>query len=374
MSDFSASGGADAPLLKWEYTDAQGRKVVSLIDEDTYNALVKSGRIKPNDQAKPGPIGNTQGIIVPDTSPNTSSSDSAPTPAPVGDEEGWWKGWGSAATHGLLDVVGLIPVIGEPANLIGAGIYGLEGDYASAAMDLAAMWPAGGQAATAAKYGKKAGAAVLEQAEKKAAKELAEAAEARALKEAQQKAEREAREAAQKKADDAPPPKKEEGGNVKRDPRCLLRPYRPDTCGPNKTGHHVVPDRAFRTGARGTGRIPGGLSEADGLVICVNGSNASRSREHGKIHAIYDPAERIAGLAGSPIGTTSLGALELIAAVSVAKITGCNPLSLEAQLRTYHQARGLDATTLVRADPSGKIPIDLTKLGAGVTPRGGPGS
>lgn len=213
MSNFAVGGGADAPLLKWEYVDAQGRKVLALIDEDTYNALVRAGRIKPNNQAKPGPVGNTQGIIVPQTSPNTSGASSAPTPAaPSGKEgQGWWKSWGSTATHGVLDVIGLVPVFGEVANAIGGAIYPAEGDPVSAALDFAAMWPAGGQAATAAKYGTKAGGAVLEPAAKKA-DDVAEIAA---------KQSDEAAQAAGKKADDAQPPKKDDGGKVKKNCKPL---------------------------------------------------------------------------------------------------------------------------------------------------------
>jgi hypothetical protein len=336
------------------YTDASGVMNICIPD---------CGRVKPNNQRKPGPIGNTQGIIVPQTSPNPGGN-SAPTPqAPAGKEEkGWWGSWGSAVTHGVLDVVGMIPVVGEPANLIGAGIYALEGDYISAGMDLAAMWPAGGQAATAAKYGRKVGTEVLQQVEKKA-DDVAEAVVKRSD---------DAAGAAGKKADDAVPPKKNDGGNVKGDPRCVLRPFKPDTCAP-KTGHHVVPDRVFRVGARGSARIPGGISEDEGLVICVDGKNASRSKEHGKIHAIYDPLERVAGLAGTPIGSAPLGVLEAAGALSVSKITGCNPLALEAQLRAYHQSKGLGVDSIFRADPSGKLPVDVTKLGKGATPSGGPG-
>jgi hypothetical protein len=341
------------------YHDAAGQMTVCIPD---------CGQVKPNNQRQPGPIGNTQGIIVPQTSPNPGGN-SAPTPAPPAEEKGWWKSWGSDVTHGILDVVGMIPVVGEPANLIGAGIYAAEGDLISAGMDLAAMWPAGGQAATVAKYGKKAGGAVLDQVERQAAKEL----EQRLAKEAEQRAVREAEQAAAKKADDAAAAGKNgTGGKVKGDPRCVLRPYKPDTCAP-RTGHHVVPDRVFRVGPRGSARIPGGISEAEGLVICVDGANASRSKEHGKIHAIYDPLERVAGLAGTPPGSTPLGVLEAAGAVSVAKITGCNALALEAQLRAYHQAKGLDFGTLVRADPSGKLPVDITKIGKGATPSGGPG-
>lgn len=179
--------------------DADGRAGRFFIDEKTYRLLVSSGQVKPNNRAGPGPIANTVGIIVPKTSANLQGN-SAPTPTPEPKEEGWWKRWGSDLTHGVLDVVGLVPVAGEVANLAGAGIYLLEGDKVSAALDLAAMWPAGGQAATAAKYGAKGAEAAAKQLEKKAAKEAAEAAERKAAKEAE--------EAAARKAE-------KEGGHVK---------------------------------------------------------------------------------------------------------------------------------------------------------------
>ncbi|WP_139488158.1 HNH/ENDO VII family nuclease [Brevibacillus dissolubilis] len=55
-----------------------------------------------------------------------------------------------------LDVVGLIPGIGEAADLVNAGISLARGNYADAALSLAAMVPFAGAAATAAKLGKKA--------------------------------------------------------------------------------------------------------------------------------------------------------------------------------------------------------------------------
>jgi hypothetical protein len=52
------------------------------------------GKVKPNNQVAPGPIGNTQGLIVPQTSPNASGpGNSAPPPKPT-PKEGWWKRWG----------------------------------------------------------------------------------------------------------------------------------------------------------------------------------------------------------------------------------------------------------------------------------------
>lgn len=138
------------------------------------------GKVKPNNQVAPGPIGNTQGLIVPQTSPNASGpGNSAPPPKPTPKEESWWKRWGSEALHTTLDVVGMIPAVGEVADGANALVYLAEGDKVSAALSAAAMLPVGGQAATAAKWGKKGVQAV----EKQVAKEAAE----RAAKEAAEK-------------------------------------------------------------------------------------------------------------------------------------------------------------------------------------------
>lgn len=153
--------------------------------------------IKPNNKSSPGPIGNTQGLIVPKTSPNASGeNNSAPPPEPQPKEEGWWKSWGSNLTHNVLDVVGLIPVVGEVCDGANALIYAAEGDMVNAALSAAAMLPVGGQAATAAKFAKKAATAAAEQLGKKAAKETAQAV----AKQAEKKAAKELEEAAAKKA------------------------------------------------------------------------------------------------------------------------------------------------------------------------------
>lgn len=152
------------------------------------------GKVKPNNQVAPGPIGNTQGLIVPQTSPNASGpGNSAPPPKPTPKEESWWKRWGSDALHTTLDVVGMIPAVGEVADGANALVYLAEGDKVSAALSAAAMLPVGGQAATAAKWGKKGVQAV----EKQVAKEAAErAAKEAAEKAAKEKLEREAAERA----------------------------------------------------------------------------------------------------------------------------------------------------------------------------------
>ncbi|MGH9166603.1 MAG: RHS repeat-associated core domain-containing protein [Acidimicrobiia bacterium] len=55
-----------------------------------------------------------------------------------------------------LDVVGLIPVVGEVADLANAGIYLARGNHADAALSMAAMIPGAGWAATGAKWTRRA--------------------------------------------------------------------------------------------------------------------------------------------------------------------------------------------------------------------------
>jgi hypothetical protein len=176
---------------------------------------------------------------------------------------------------------------------------------------------------------------------------------------------------ASKKADNS-----ESGGTggvrVERLGGCRLRPYEPDTCkAEGKTGHHVVPDRAFRLGPRtGPTRQQIGLSEADGLVVCVEGATPTATNQHGKIHRLYDPMEKVIGLAGKPPGTAPLAALEAAGAAAVGKITGCNPASLMAQLRAYHQTKDMGPDFKVRADKRGFLARKLPKNAFGVP---GPG-
>jgi hypothetical protein len=59
-----------------------------------------------------------------------------------------------------LDVVGLIPVVGEVADALNGGIYAARGDYVSAALSFAACIPVAGTAATAGKLAKHAVKAV----------------------------------------------------------------------------------------------------------------------------------------------------------------------------------------------------------------------
>ncbi|QOW51462.1 hypothetical protein G0029_16950 (plasmid) [Acinetobacter sp. YH12138] len=158
-------------------------------------------------------------------------------------------------------------------------------------------------------------------------------------------------------------PDKEKPSKDKDDP-CRLRPYRPDTCGDfGKKGHHVVPDRAFKYGKRSetNKRIPGAISENNGLVVCVTG--AGKQLQHGQVHAYYDKKERVMGKTSNPVGGTELWQLEYIAAVSVSKVLKCDRAKMLATLRIYHESMGMSRDFKVRADPSGKLTIDKSHLG-----------
>ncbi len=93
--------------------------------------------------------------------------------------------------HGTLDVAGMVPVIGEVADGVNAGLYAAQGDYLNAGISLAGMWPAGGQAVTGTRLAVKAGTGIAEQVGKQTAKEVGQEALERASKEAAEKAAKE---------------------------------------------------------------------------------------------------------------------------------------------------------------------------------------
>lgn len=66
------------------------------------------------------------------------------------EDEGWsWSDIG----HTTFDVVGMVPILGEPADAINAVWYAAEGDHVNAALSAAAMVPVAGWAATGGKWG-----------------------------------------------------------------------------------------------------------------------------------------------------------------------------------------------------------------------------
>jgi hypothetical protein len=148
-----------------------------------------------------GAKGNTKGRVVGEQGSTPGPAAAAnPTVKPETVAE---ASTGTQVLDGLqigLDVAGLIPGVGEIADLANAGISALRGDWVGAGLSLASAIPFAGWGATAAKAGRKVAKASGE-AGAKAAKEAAE----RAAKEAAEKAEKEAAEKAAK----------EKGGKVK---------------------------------------------------------------------------------------------------------------------------------------------------------------
>ena len=160
--------------------------------------------------------GNTLGPAVGDTpSTQVPAKKANPEVKPETPKEGsWWSSWGSSITHTVLDVGGVIPVVGIFADGANAAIYAAEGDYVNAAISGASaaanLVPGGGIAAKAGKVaikgalkgGERVG---IRQAEKLLAERIAK-----------EKLEKEAAEAAAKKAEkEAAAAKAESGGGSK---------------------------------------------------------------------------------------------------------------------------------------------------------------
>ncbi|MCE7006676.1 DUF6531 domain-containing protein [Kibdelosporangium philippinense] len=80
------------------------------------------------------------------------------------DGHGWFSDlWDKASNvvHTALDVAGMIPGIGEIADIANAAIYAAEGDWENAAWSIAGAIPFGGNAATAAKWARRYGDDIL---------------------------------------------------------------------------------------------------------------------------------------------------------------------------------------------------------------------
>ena len=91
------------------------------------------------------------------TAGTAPAAEPPPPPAPAPDDGGFWSDLG----HTALDLIGLVPVIGEPADALNAGWYAAEGDWVNAGLSLAAMVPMAGWLATGGKLGYKATNAAL---------------------------------------------------------------------------------------------------------------------------------------------------------------------------------------------------------------------
>lgn len=307
--------------------------------------------------------GNTLGRVVGETRPATVPATLANPPIESQTEaEGIT---GEQILDGVqigLDVIGLIPGIGELADIGNAGVSFVRGDHAGAALSLAAAIPFAGWFATAGKIGKRA--TDLSGASKPAKKSSQDTPS----KPNEQK-------------DSAQPEstKDKTGGHVEDNGKdCRLRRHA-EGCHSGKTPHHVVPDRVFRMPGEGGVRLPNGVSYRDGFCICVDGASprkkGPRPNEHGMIHALYDAEEQAIGALSDPHGTAPLWKLEAAGVAAASAITGCNPIIMAAQLRAHHQSKGLSPSVIYRADPTGAHIKNIAPelLGKTTTPKGSGG-
>ncbi|MGO3983026.1 hypothetical protein ABI582_01445 [Pseudomonas sp. SAS7] len=151
--------------------EAFRRELTDLEDIPTYTQLYPSSK---NSGATTTPNGNTLGRVSGETPPTGAAADySNPKVESETSAEGIT---GNEILDGLqlgLDVVGLIPVFGELADVANAGISLARGDYAGAALSLLSAIPFVGYLGTAGKVGRHGANAVAE-ASAKGAKEATE--------------------------------------------------------------------------------------------------------------------------------------------------------------------------------------------------------
>lgn len=168
--------------------------------------------------------GNTIGRVVGETAPAAVPATQANPPIEAETEEEGITG--EQILDGIqlgLDGVGLIPVVGEVADIANAVVSVVRGDYVGAGLSLLSAIPFVGYLGTAgkaARYGAK-----MAEASGKAAKEAAE----KAAKETTDKA---AKEAAEKRARDAAARKQEQGAKIK--PKKLPK-KKPECFDPRKS-------------------------------------------------------------------------------------------------------------------------------------------
>lgn len=136
-------------------------------------------------------------------------------------------------------------------------------------------------------------------------------------------------------------------GKGKRPPkrRCELVPYKELQCPKGSEAHHVVPDWMLRMGKRGgPEQIPGMPSLEDGPAICLEGGSGS---EHNTAHKHTDrPAARIgkSGKATGTPGTITLGQGKAISSRAIEKATGgpkkggCSRADIKKQLDEQFKA------------------------------------
>jgi hypothetical protein len=148
--------------------------------------------------------------------------------------------------------------------------------------------------------------------------------------------------------------------------KCMLAPYgaQPACCG-DKTKHHAVPDHCFKgPGKEDYYQGISGMSYGKGLCICVSGDDKNEKRkQHARIHRAFDKVE------DDNQPTWTFGTAKKRAAKACSKVTGCSAKCMEQQLSQYYGPKGVNDSTVLRADSGGNLtPPDPSGMGTVITP------
>jgi len=102
----------------------------------------------PGKPAQPQTPGKTTAQATPQ---QPDKSNSQPNPPKAEQQQGWWKSWGSTATHSVLGAASFVPGVSVISGAIDSGIYAAEGDYLNAGLSAASMIPGGKEVTTVGK-------------------------------------------------------------------------------------------------------------------------------------------------------------------------------------------------------------------------------
>jgi hypothetical protein len=131
-------GGADPEADKiaraLELADQQQRiEQLEKINKDLQELVkLQQAEVKPNNYPKPGPSGNTVGLIIPKTESAPAGGDTNPPVQPETPQEKSLWGKASPWVHGTLGVASFVPGLSVVTGAIDASIYAGEGDYLQA--------------------------------------------------------------------------------------------------------------------------------------------------------------------------------------------------------------------------------------------------
>lgn len=281
--------------------------------------MTRQAATKPNAYARPGAIGNTQGIVVAQTSPAPPGGENNPPVLPETPEE---KNFLERAKEGLQQQIdAAVEARGDSKLAMATGAIATALNEVFMPTALWELIPIGKAAKIAKKGAELAGIAKKGDAAPKAAITSRQASGGGNGGHIKGKKKR--------------PPKR----------RCELVPYKELQCAQGQEAHHVVPDWMLRLGKRGgPEQIPGMPSLDEGPAICLE---KGAGKEHNTTHKHIDrPAARIgrSGKATGTRGTITLGQGKAIAARAIEKATGgpgkggCSRADIRQQLDQQFKA------------------------------------